>query len=307
MIPDYQSLMRPVLELCAGREVSTAEAIERLSREFHLTKAALDELLPSGKQTIFANRVHWAKTYLNQAGLIEYTRRGHFRISPAGEKILDSNSKIDSRLLRQFPSFVEFQSRRRKHDPSPSDLAAEDKAESQATPDEVIRSSYERVNVALAFELLDRVINADPAFFEMVIVDLLLAMGYGGASDENGRTLGRSGDDGVDGVIDQDALGIDQIYLQAKRYRAGNNISAGAIRDFHGALSLKRAQKGIFVTTSAFSEAAIRTAHEIGSRIVLIDGPQLSRLMIRYGIGCRDEQVLHLKKVDVDYFEPQSG
>jgi len=155
----------------------------------------------------------------------------------------------------------------------------------------------------LASELLDRVRISPPAFFEKLIVSLLLAMGYGGTSKEAGRPLGQSGDDGIDGVIDKDPLGVDQVYLQAKRYAEGNNIGAGTIRDFYGALSLKRAHKGIFVTTSAFSPSAIQTARDLHSRIVLIDGIQLAQLMIRYNVGCRDEEVLYLKKIDEDFFE----
>lgn len=163
------------------------------------------------------------------------------------------------------------------------------------TPDEALRKAHAAITGTLAADLLDRVRKATPAFFEKLIVELLLAMGYGGTSEEAGRALGQSGDDGVDGVIDQDPLGVDQIFVQAKRYAEGNNISAGAIRDFYGAL--------IFVTTSAFSQPAIETARGLGSRIVLIDGLQLSRLMIRYNVGCRDEDVLHLKRVDEDFFE----
>jgi restriction system protein len=174
---------------------------------------------------------------------------------------------------------------------------------STETPDEALRRAHGAITGALAAELLDRVRKATPAFFEKLIVELLLAMGYGGTSEEAGRALGQSGDDGVDGVIDQDPLGVDQIFVQAKRYGEGNNIGAGAIRDFYGALSFKKAHKGIFVTTSAFSSAAIDTARGLGSRIVLIDGLQLTKLMIRYNVGCRDEDVLHLKKVDEDFFE----
>jgi len=150
---------------------------------------------------------------------------------------------------------------------------------------------------------MDRVRDASPGFFERLIVELLLAMGYGGASEEAGRALGKTGDDGIDGVIDQDPLGVDQVYVQAKRYGEANSVGAGAMRDFFGALSLKKAQKGIFVTTSSFSPSAVQTAKDLGSRIVLIDGAQLARLMIRYNIGCRDEEIVHLKKIDEDFFE----
>ncbi|MEH6809000.1 MAG: restriction endonuclease [Hyphomonas oceanitis] len=301
MIPDYQSLMRPVLEHAERGEVRIGELIDTLAGELKLTDNERNELLPSGKQTIFANRVHWAKTYLKQAGLVKPTRRAHFVITARGHQALaDASAKIDNTYLRQFEEFLAFQSRSvDRNETQPLN----DETISEITPDEALRSAHSRINESLAADLLDRVREASPAFFELLIVNLLVAMGYGGTSEEAGRALGQSGDNGVDGVIDQDPLGVDQIYLQAKRYAEGNNISAGAIRDFFGALSLKRATKGIFVTTSAFSSSAIETARGLGSRIVLIDGAQLSKLMLRYNIGCRDEDVLHLKKVDEDFFD----
>jgi restriction system protein len=171
-----------------------------------------------------------------------------------------------------------------------------------ATPDESLQEAHAKLNAALAANLLEAVQSGSPAFFEQLIVDLLLAMDYGGASADAGRALGQSGDNGIDGVIDQDPLGVDQIYLQAKRYKDGNLVGAGAIRDFFGALSLKKASKGIFVTTSSFSPSARNTARDLGARIVLIDGGQLARLMIRYNIGCRDKDVLRIKAVDEGYF-----
>lgn len=303
MIPDYQTLMRSVLESCLHQEVSTTDVIEKLASEFSLSDEEKNSLLPSGKQATFSNRVHWAKSYLKQAGLLEYTRRNHFKITDAGQAALKSGEKIDNAYLLRFPSFIEFRSRTRSTNANSDSIEPESIDNPDATPDELIRKAHDQINDALAGELIDRILEANPAFFEGLIVDLLVAMGYGGTSEAPGRALGRSGDDGVDGVIDQDPLGVDQIYLQAKRYKRENNIGSGAIRDFFGSLSLKRAQKGIFVTTSAFSPAALQTARDLGSRIVLIDGSQLARLMIRYNVGCRDEQILHLKKVDEDYFE----
>lgn len=302
MIPDYQTLMRPVLECASKGEVGIAEEVDRLAERFHLTLEERSELLPSGKQTRFANRVHWAKSYLKQAGLVEATRRGHFAITDRGRAALaDSNAQIDTSYLEQFEAFQAFRGRGRESEivDATTEKAL---ASTEATPDEVLRAAHTKINAALAEELLDRVRKASPNFFETLIVELLLAMGYGGTSEEAGRALGQSGDGGIDGVIDQDPLGVDQIYVQAKRYADGNNIGAGAIRDFFGALSLRKAHKGIFVTTSAFSPSAIQTAKDLGTRIVLIDGAQLTKLMIRYNIGCRDEQVLHLKKVDEEFF-----
>lgn len=262
------------------------------------------QLLPSGKQTVIANRVHWAKTYLKQAGLVESTRRGHFAITPRGNVALqDPATPIDTEYLRKFPEFRAFQGRSAERPRGDSSIATDAVLETHRTPDEALRDAHRRINDALAADLLDRVRRSPPAFFEILVINLLIAMGYGGASEDAGRALGSSGDDGIDGVVDQDPLGVDQIYLQAKRYADGNTVGPGAIRDFFGGLSLKRAQKGIFLTTSSFTASAIETARGIGARIVLIDGAQLSRLMIRYNIGCQDEEVLHLKRLDEDFFE----
>ena len=302
MIPDYQSLMRPVLEHAAKGEVRISDLIAALSVELGLSDADRTELLPSGKQTVIANRIHWAKTYLKQAGLVAATRRGHFVITDRGRAALaNTGVRIDNQLLKQFEEFQAFQARSAERaDEADSSPSVDPPA---ITPDEALRVAHRRIEASLAADLIDRVRNASPAFFETLIVNLLLAMGYGGSSEEAGRALGRTGDDGIDGVIDQDPLGVDQIYIQAKRYAEGNTVGAGAIRDFFGGLSLKRASKGIFVTTSSFSASAVETARGLGSRIVLIDGPQLARLMIRYNVGCRDEEILHLKKVDEDFFD----
>jgi restriction system protein len=304
MIPDYQTLMLPVLKSCEQGERVTPDVIEDLATNFQLSQEEKMQLLPSGKQARFSNRVHWAKNYLKQAGLLKFTKRGHFVITEAGRKVLSGNiEKIDNKFLEQFEAFQEF--RNRKSTPSDKILIHKDAEipSESATPDELLRSSHEAINDALAGDLLGRVCDATPDFFEHLIVELLLAMGYGGTSENPGRTIGKSGDDGIDGVIDQDPLGVDQIYVQAKRYAEGNNIGAGAIRDFFGALNLKKAQKGIFFTTSAFSEPAVKTARDLGMRIVLIDGPRLAKLMIRYNIGCQDEEILHLKKVDESFFD----
>jgi restriction system protein len=301
MIPDYQTLLRPVLGASANGEIEIAQVVEMLADQFKLSLGEREEIIPSGKQTTFANRVHWAKSYLKMAGLVEYTGRGRFVATEAGRLVLSTSDKIDRKYLFRFPSFRESQIRVRQSEQV--DQGDVQVSESLITPDETIRIAYQRINEALAVEIVDRILAAPPKFFEEVIVDLFVAMGYGGTSEDPGRAIGRSGDDGVDGVIDQDPLGVDQIFVQAKRFQPENNVGPGAIREFFGALSLKRANKGIFVTTSNFSQAAKDTARDLGSRIVLIDGPQLARLMIRYNIGCRDEQVLHIKKIDEDFFD----
>lgn len=306
MIPDYQALMRPVLECAASGETRISDAVDQIAEKLGLTPEEQAQLLPSGRQPTFANRVHWAKTYLVKAGLVEGTRRGYFRITSRGQAALaDTTATINSAYLEQFKEFQAFTAKvNEAKGPAATVQPLTQAVLSTETPDEALRRAHGAITGALAADLLDRVRSASPAFFEKLIVELLLAMGYGGTSEEAGRALGQSGDDGVDGVIDQDPLGVDQIFVQAKRFGEGNNVGAGAIRDFYGALSLRKATKGIFVTTSAFSQPAIDTARGLGSRIVLIDGLQLSRLMIRYNVGCRDEDVLHLKRVDEDFFEP---
>jgi restriction system protein len=304
MIPDYQTLMRPVLECASSGEVRISDVVEQLANKFGLTADERTTLLPSGKQTTFANRVNWAKSYLKQAGLVEITGRGQFKITDRGRtSLFDKAATINNSYLEQFEDFQKFRDRGQDAETATATPKTPDLPEPSSTPDEALRRAYGAISSAFSADLLERVEKASFGFFERLIVDLLLAMGYGGTSEEAGRALGQSGDDGVDGVIDQDPLGVDQIYVQAKRYREGNNIGAGAIRDFFGALSLKKAQKGIFVTTSAFSPTAVQTARDLGSRIVLIDGVQLTKLMIRYNVGCRDEEVLHLKKIDEDFFE----
>lgn len=301
MIPDFQSLMRPVLQVARLGEISIGKTVGLLADKFGLTEEEKQELLPSGKQTRFANRVHWAKSYLKQAGLVRDTKRAHFIITERGMATLeDTKAVVNVSYLLRFDEFKEF--RRRTRGSSDSLNVDQDRDET-ATPDETLREAHKRINTELSSVLLGRVREASPQFFENLVVDLLLSMGYGGTSESAGRSLGKSGDGGVDGVIDQDPLGVDQIYVQAKRYAEDNSVGAGAIREFFGSLNIKKAQKGIFVTTSSFSQAAVKTAQDLGTRIVLIDGLRLASLMISYNIGCREEEVLVLKKVDEGYFE----
>ena len=297
-------MMKPVLVLASEGELKISEAIERLADEFGLSSDERAELLPSSGQSVLYNRAQWAKTYLKQAGLVEPTRRGYVRITERGKSVLlDSAVTIDNRLLKTFPEFLTFQSRGKINEVAPSRPLPEENPEAVSTPEEMLREAYERIASTVAIEILDRLRSGSPAFFERAIVSLLLAMGYGGSSEDAGRAIGQSGDDGVDGVIDQDPLGVDQIYIQAKRYAEGNQVGPAAIRDFFGSLSLKKAQKGIFVTTSGFSKSAIETARQIGARIVLIDAQQLGRLMVLHNVGCRDQEILHIKRIDEDFFE----
>jgi restriction system protein len=303
-VPDYQSLMLPVLVASAKDEVRIGDIVNQLAEELKLSPEERSELLPSGKQTLFSNRVHWAKTYLGKANLIEITRRGHFKITERGRDVLRSHpARIDNNFLTQFPEFRDFRERSSGESDQTAKLVTVISADQKQTPDEIMRSAHHQIETSLAQELLDRICKASPEFFERLIVNLLLRMGYGGSTADAGRALGRSGDDGVDGVIDQDALGLDRVYIQAKRYTTGNNIGAGAIRDFFGSLDRHKAAKGLFVTTSTFSPSARETAEFLSKRIVLIDGEQLTRLMIRYNVGCRIEDSLEIKKLDEEFFE----
>jgi restriction system protein len=309
MIPNYQQFMRPFLKIAKtannspenNNEVKLRDVINELAEVFSLSEEEKNETLPSGKQSILDNRVGWARTYLTKAGLLDVTRRAHFIITERGIKALqDKDVVIDNKYLKQFDEFVAFKDQ--KNVVTDNVIEIVDDAD-DITPDEALRAAYKKINDALAEDILDRTRKVTPDFFEDLLIDLLLAMGYGGTGDGAAHALGKSGDNGIDGVIDQDPLGVDQIYIQAKRYAQANNIGAGDIRDFFGALNLKKAQKGIFITTSDFTPSAVQTAKDLGMRIVLINGKELAKLMLRYNIGSRDEQVLHLKKIDEEFFE----
>lgn len=309
MIPNYQQFMRPFLVIALeannspanNSEVKLRDAINKLAEEFNLSEEEKAETLPSGKQSILDNRVGWARTYLTKAGLLGVTRRAHFIITERGIKALqDKGAVIDNKYLKQFDEFIAFKDQKNID----TDNAIETIEDADdITPDEALRAAYKKINDALAQDILERTRKVTPAFFEDLLIDLLLAMGYGGTGEGAAHALGKSGDNGIDGLIDQDPLGVDQIYIQAKRYAQGNNVGSGDIRDFFGALNLKKAQKGIFITTSSFTPSAIQTAKDLGMRIVLINGKELAKLMLRYNIGSRDEQVLHLKKIDEEFFE----
>ncbi len=322
MLPDYQTLMLPLLEVLSQQdEIHIRELVKVLADRLGLTEAERHMLLPSQKDNLFYNRVTWANVYLHKAGLIERTKRAHYTITQLGHDLLATKpEKVDLKMLRRYPSFIEF------IEPVGSQMAADETmlppknlpviaaqktivtalqpAEvAAATPEEALQSAHAEINAALAKELLERVSQNSPAFFEQLIIDLLLAMGYGGARAEAGRRLGRSGDNGIDGVIDQDALGLDRVYVQAKRYAANNKISSDMIRNFAGSLDLHKATKGLFVTTSAFTADAQTTIKSLSKHIVLIDGAQLANLLIKFGIGCRAEAVITIRKLDEDYFE----
>jgi restriction system protein len=299
-IPDFQTLMLPVLRASADGEVKTSDVVPRVGSELGLTEEELSELLPSGKQTTFANRVNWAKSYLGKAGLVTLTRRGYFQASERGKQVLAKPpARITIKFLEAYPEFMAFRkaSGPTLVSPQPDQVNLKD-----LTPDEVMRSAHAELDESLAAELLSKILAAPSDFFERLVVQLLTAMGYGGSAIEAGKALGKSGDGGVDGVIDQDALGLDRIYVQAKRY-TDSKVSSGEIRDFFGSLDRFKATKGLFVTTSTFSPSAKETADLLSKRIVLVDGPLLTRLMIRFDIGCRVEETIQIKRVDEEFFE----
>jgi restriction system protein len=302
-IPDFQTVMLPLLKLAAEREWRISDAADRLADEFEISPEERAALLPSGRQTTIGNRVAWAKSYLIKAGLLEPTKRGHFYISSQGRSVLTNPpDRITIKYLNQFPEFQEFR-RERESEVAPtqdSDLGHE----TALTPDEAIRSAHKQLESELADELLVKIRSGTPAFFENLVVRLLFAMGYGGSVGEINKALvGGAGDGGVDGVIDQDILGLDRIYVQAKRYADGNTVGPSAIRDFFGSLDRFKATKGLFVTASTYTASARETAGMLSKRIVLVDGAQLTRLMIRHNVGCRVEETLEIKEIDEDFFE----
>jgi restriction system protein len=305
VIPNYQQFMRPFLEVANaadGNEVKLRDVINQLAEQFNLSDEEKSETLPSGRQSILDNRVGWARTYLTKAGLLEATRRAHFVITPRGKEALSENVDINNEYLKKFDEFIAFKQKSNDDSEAENDSNILEQ-ENVSTPDEILIAAYKTINDSLAQDILERTRKVTPAFFEDLLIELLVAMGYGGTGEGAAHALGKTGDNGIDGVIDQDPLGVDQIYIQAKRYAQGNNVGAGDIRDFFGALNLKKAQKGIFITTSDFTSSAQETANNLGTRIVLINGKELAKLMLRYNIGSRDEDVLHIKKIDEDFFE----
>jgi restriction system protein len=304
-IPDFQTLMLPVLKLSSEKEWRISDAVERLADDFHLSQEERATLLPSGRQTTFTNRVAWAKSYLVKAGLLDATKRAHFCISKKGQDVLTNPpDRITIKYLDQFPEFQEFRKAGEAETDTNDSQLSDSAHESSLTPDETIRNAHVQLEQELADELLIKIRSGTPAFFENLVVRLLFAMGYGGSVAEINKALvGGSGDGGVDGVIDQDILGLDRIYVQAKRYADGNTVGASAIRDFFGSLDRFKATKGLFVTASTYTASARETAGMLSKRIVLVDGSQLTRLMIRHNIGCRVEDTLEIKKIDEEFFE----
>jgi restriction system protein len=298
-IPDFQSIMLPLLRFANdGQEHSLRETIEALAEEFALTAAERRELLPSGQQAMFDNRVGWARTYLKKAGLLTSTRRGFYRITERGlDVVAHAPPEITIPYLKRFPEFVEFRRPRKANAETGPGIDDDDERQ---TPEEEIEAAYQRVREALVAELLQTVKQCSPAFFERLVIDLLVRMGYGGTRKDAGYAVGRTGDGGIDGIINEDRLGLDVVYIQAKRW--DGMVSRPEIQKFAGALQGQRAKKGIFITTSDFSQTARQYVSAIDSKIVLIDGNTLAQLMIDFQVGVATVGMYELKRVDSDYF-----
>lgn len=311
-IPNYQTLMLPVLRLCAERPRQIREITDEISRQYGLTEEERVEELPSGRGvTVIHSRVSWAKTYLKQASLVSQPRRGVVEATTEGRNLLASGiTAINVTTLERYPDFVAFKARSRadavpgEMDGNTSPIPFMIEQTSAGAPEEVIDRAVREFDTELLNDLLDRLRLADPTFFEKVVVDVMLAMGYGGTHRDAGRRLGRSGDGGVDGVINEDRLGLDRIYLQAKRHAADNVVGRPTIQAFVGALHGQSAHKGVFITTSSFSREASDYANSLGNmRVILIDGATLSGLMIDHDVGVRIQRTVALKRIDLDYFE----
>ncbi len=302
-IPDYQTIMLPLLQLLSDkREYVLKDAVSILGQKFKLTDDELSELLPSGQSLLFANRVGWARTYLKKAGLLDAPKRGVLRITDRGLKTLSEKpNRIDNNLLKQFPEFLEFQNIGKEGIVAPKQ--DESSQTEKQTPEETIDLAYQSIRQTLAQELIDTVRGLTPSFFERLVVDLLVNMGYGGSIKDAGKAIGKTGDEGIDGTIKEDKLGLDIIYIQAKRWQAGNVVGRPELHKFVGALAGQGAKKGIFITTSTFSKDAINYAPKNETKIVLIDGVQLAQLMIDYNLGVSVQRSYEIKRLDNDYFE----
>lgn len=304
-IPDYQTLMLPVLRRAAEGETRVADVAEHVADVFGLTQAERDELLPSGRQRVLHNRIHWAKFYMGKAGLIASPARGRFVATDKGKKLLATGPKrIDVALLMQEPAFREFYKNEGAAGEKDGSAAAplDAAAPGTTTPEEQIDAAHAALKAALRDDLLQRILANSPAFFEQLIVDLLVAMGYGGSHKDAAAQLGRSGDGGVDGIVNEDRLGLDRIYVQAKRYAPGNPVGRPDVNGFVGSLVGLGATKGVFVTTSSFSQPARDYVKHLAQRVILIDGQELADLMIEHGVGVRGYRTVEFKRLDEDFF-----
>jgi restriction system protein len=306
MIPDFQTLMLPLLEFLSDKnEHDTQVLLKLISDKYELTPDEREELLPSGRQKIINNRIAWARIYLHKAGLIESPKRSIFKITEVGLKVLASKpQRIDIKFLKTIPAFKDwqasfaYQSKKGENDTSQST----DEVESVKTPEELLDYSFTKLKDELAIELLDKIKSCSPSFFEKLVVDLLLKMGYGGSLKDAGQATRATNDEGIDGIIKEDKLGLDVIYIQAKRWTT-QTVGRPEIQSFVGALDGQRANKGIFITTSRFAPGAREYVKTITKKVILIDGKELADLMIEYNVGLSTKINYEVKKIDNDYFE----
>jgi len=288
--------MLPLLKLAGDKnEHSVQEAIDQISKQFNLSDAERNEVLPSGQQRVIDNRTGWARTYMAKAGLLEVPRRSYFKITNEGLRVLAQNpERINNKFLERYPTFLEFHATKREESEKP-------KTEQERTPQEQLEAAHEEMNSVLGHDLLQKVKDSTPQFFEKLVIDLLVAMGYGGSRKDAGEAIGKVDDGGIDGIIREDKLGLDTIYIQAKKWK--EPVGRPEIQKFVGALHGKHARKGIFITTSGFGDKATDYVETIDTKVILIGGEMLAKFMIEYNVGVSPEVSYDVKKIDSDYFE----
>lgn len=297
-VPDFQSFFKPLLEIAAdGKEHSMKEAKELIAQKMNLSEEDIKELLPSGTQTKYDNRIAWAKSYFVQAKVLEAPRRAYFRITERGLELLNKGcERIDVKILNQYPEFVEFHTVKSAPEIQPE----QQEALQLETPEETLQKAYQNIRGDLVAEILHKIKGNSPQFFERLVVDIMVSLGYGGSRVDAGKSIGQSGDEGIDGIIKEDRLGLDVIYLQAKRW--DGTVGRPEIQKFVGALHGKRAKKGVFITTGRFSDDAVKYVESIDPKVILIDGRTLSDLMIDYNLGTATTAKYEIKRIDSDYF-----
>lgn len=297
-VPDFQSFFKPLLEVAAdGKEHSVKEAREVVAKSMNMTKEDLMELLPSGTQTKFDNRIAWAKSYFIQAKVLGAPRRAYFQITGRGQELLKKGyDRIDVKVLNQYPEFIEFHTAKSGQESN----GIQTDTSPVETPEEILQKAYQNIRNDLAAEIRERIKGNSPQFFERLVVDIMVTLGYGGSRLDAGKSIGQSGDEGIDGIIKEDRLGLDVIYLQAKRW--DGTVGRPEIQKFVGALHGKRAKKGVFITTGRFSDDASKYVESIDPKVILIDGRTLSELMIDYGLGTTTTTKYEIRRIDSDYF-----
>lgn len=298
MIPKFNEVMLPTLKLCADGEIhSNSEVLERMYVHFKLTPPEIEERLPSGTQTVIYNRTQWAITYLRKAKLIENVKRSEFKITSRGQDVLKENpSEINVKYLKRFDEFKTFQEVDKSSEDSESTFT-------EQTPTDVLTNAYKQINSSLKTEIIERLLKVSPFKFEEIVVKVLINLGYGGTFEEAGKAFKKSGDEGIDGVISEDRLGLDMIYVQAKRYALDNKVGRPLVQEFCGALMGKKAKKGIFITTSSYTREAEEYVKNIDSKIILINGDQLAQYMIETNSGVETEFTYFIKRINMDFFE----